>query len=124
MASSMKEFFASRVVRFYLVPNRSGDSSGDGWGPSKASTGSKGPFNGIVKTYTTTQNEAFPTGEQLEASTVLFSFASSAELFEAEPEVPLTSIRIGTEAFSIVYYSDLPLPVDRIKTRLVLKKEA
>ena len=116
MVSSMRDFFTSRVVQFWLMPNDSGGSVGDGWGPGEGSPEPLGPFQGIVKTYSTSQDVQFASDEQLEASTVLFSFS------EVEEVAGYDRVRIGDQVFSLVSHDSLPLPVGRIKSRIVLKK--
>lgn len=116
MVSSMRDFFTSRIVKFWLLPNPSGDSVDDGWGPGDESAPGLGPFQGIVKTYSTSQDVQFASSEQLEASTVLFSFS------EVEEVAGYDRIRIGDQTFSVVSSDELPFPVGRIKSRIVLKK--
>lgn len=113
----MRDFFTSRVVQFWLMPNDSGDSAGDGWGPADGPLSPIGPLQGIVKTYSTGQDVKFASDEQLEASTVLFSFHEIDE--EADW---YDRVRIADQVFSIVSYDSLPFPVGRIKSRIVLKK--
>lgn len=116
MTGSMRDFFTSRVVQFWLIPNDSGDSVGDGWGSADGSSSTIGPFQGIVKTYSTSQDVQFASNEQLEASTVLFSFS------EVEEVAGYDRIRIGDQILSVVSSDELPFPVGRIKSRIVLKK--
>lgn len=112
----MRDFFTSRIVQFWLMPNDGGDSTGDGWGPADGSPDPRGPFQGIVKTYSTNQDIQFASSEQLEASTVLFSFS------EVDEVAGYDRVRIGDQVFSLVSYDSLPFPVGRIKSRIVLKK--
>ena len=116
MTGSMRDFFTSRVIQFWLMPNTSGDNTGDGWGPVDGSPEPIGPLHGIVKTYNTNQDTRFASSEQLEASTVLFSFS------EVEESAGYDRVRIGDQVFSIVSYDPLQFPVGRIKSRIVLKK--
>lgn len=118
MTGSMRDFFTSRIVKFWLLPNPSGDSVDDGWGPGDESAPSLGPFQGIVKTYSTSQDVLFASSEQLEASTVLFSFSE----LEDSADSGYDRVRIGDQVFSIVSRDSLPFPVGRIKSRIVLKK--
>lgn len=117
MTGSMRDFFTSRIVKFWLLPNPSGDSVDDGWGPGDESAPSLGPFQGIVKTYSTSQDVQFASNEQLEASTVLFSFSEVEEAANGYDRV-----RVGDQIFSVVSSDELPFPVGRIKSRIVLKK--
>ena len=113
----MRDFFTSRVVQFWLMPNDSGDSVGDGWGPGDDAPEAIGPLQGIVKTYSTSQDVLFASSEQLEASTVLFSFSELEEATNGYDRV-----RIGDQTFSVVSSDELPFPVGRIRSRVVLKK--
>lgn len=117
MTGSMRDFFTSRVVQFWLMPNDSSDSVGDGWGPADGSPSPIGPLQGIVKTYSTSQDVQFASNEQLEASTVLFSFSEVEEATNGYDRV-----RIGDQIFSVVSSDELPFPVGRIKSRIILKK--
>lgn len=118
MVSSMRDFFTSRIVKFWLMPNNSGDSVGDGWGPGDDAPEAIGPLQGIVKTYSTSQDVQFASSEQLEASTVLFSFSE----LEDSADSGYDRVRIGDQVFSIVSRDSLPFPVGRIKSRIALKK--
>lgn len=117
MTGGMRDFFTSRVVQFWLMPNDSGDAVDDGWGPADGSPEPIGPLQGIVKTWSTGQDVKFASDEQLEAATVLFSFHAIAD-----EEKQYDRVKIGDQIFSIVDSNELPLPVDRIKSRIVLKK--
>ena len=117
MTGGMRDFFTSRIIQFWLIPNDSGDSVGDGWGPGDGSPEPIGPLQGIVKTYSTNQDMQFASDEQLEASTVLFSFSEVEEV-----DGGYDGVRIGDQIFSIVSRDSLPFPVGRIKSRIVLKK--
>ena len=118
MTGSMRDFFTSRVIQYWLIPNDSGDSVGDGWGPGDNASEAIGPLQGIVKTYSTSQAVQFASSEQLEASTVLFSFSE----LEDSADSGYDRVKIGDQVFSVVSRDSLPFPVGRIKSRIVLKK--
>lgn len=120
---SMRDFFTSRVIRFSVRSNNSGNDSGDGWGPRESVNSTSG--TGIVKTPSMSIDSEYTYDDASEGTIVLYSFDDSS-VFESEDVQHVKTDDVVVEIlginYSIVSIDDLPRPVDRIKCRVVLKR--
>lgn len=120
---SMRDFFTSRVIRFSVRSNNSGNDSGDGWGPRESVNSTSG--TGIVKTPAMSIDSEYTYDDASKGTIVLYSFDDSS-VFESEDVQHVKTDDVVVEilgiSYSIVSIDDLPRPVDRIKCRVVLKR--
>lgn len=120
---SMRDFFTSRVIRFSVRSNNSGNDSGDGWGPRESVNSTSG--TGIVKTPSMSIDSEYSYDDASKGTIVLYSFDDSS-VFESEDVQHVKTDDVVVEilgiSYSIISIDDLPRPVDRIKCRVVLKR--